>query len=400
MEENSAQNPNPSTQAPQPNITGAQGPLAPKNSPVDSQIPGSKPKKVSALTIIGTIIFLLLAGGAAAGFIYKDQITSIFVEPTPTPAPVAVSPSPTPDPTASWKTYTNTAVGYSFKYPSELLRDSREICTGEFEESTLYLYAIDEKLMKEQPNLFCGSDIPLAFRVNLTNKAEIPTTNEYETVSMDQTTIGGKTGNKYTSIKKIPQPEGISSPFDKFVSIHLPFEKQTLVIAYGFPSIEESIVDQILSTFKFIDSQTLDTSTWRQFSGQGFSFKYPSSYTIAAQTQAKLTFTSSFEPGNQKVNEGLVVNFQSTINSTQLKQCTENPVGKYQCISEPVKEIDINENKFREIQLTEGDGDLQASSKYIIQAIENPKIEFIHKVYGGGIETKLKNIVSTFEQNK
>lgn len=67
------------------------------------------------------LIFIILAL-VAAGFVgimfYVGKIT-----PKPPPEVVTLTPSPTPSPspideTASWKTYTNTKYGFSFKYPN------------------------------------------------------------------------------------------------------------------------------------------------------------------------------------------------------------------------------------------------------------------------------------------
>ncbi len=83
--------------------------------------PGGK-FKLSIKAIIGIIIFLLLAGGAAASFtVLKPQIMKLVSKPTPSPSPIIqTSPTPTPDPTANWKTYSSSKFLYALKYPSDL----------------------------------------------------------------------------------------------------------------------------------------------------------------------------------------------------------------------------------------------------------------------------------------
>jgi len=87
----------------------------PPITPVETStfVPES-PKKSSPLMIIA-IILAVIAVLAVVAYVFGAKLFA----PTPTPTPIAiVTPSPTPDVTASWKTYTNTAVGFSVKYPS------------------------------------------------------------------------------------------------------------------------------------------------------------------------------------------------------------------------------------------------------------------------------------------
>ncbi len=74
--------------------------------------------KFSIKAIVSTIIFLLLAGGAAAAFVYREPIIALVSKPTPTPSPTEVS-TKVDDPTADWKTYTNSSGRYTVNYPSD-----------------------------------------------------------------------------------------------------------------------------------------------------------------------------------------------------------------------------------------------------------------------------------------
>lgn len=85
------------------------------NSTEDPNPIDPKPsKKFSLKLIIGIIIFLLLAGGATAGYVSRDKLVSLVSKPTPTPT-VSISPTPTPDLAADWKTHKEDR--FSFKYP-------------------------------------------------------------------------------------------------------------------------------------------------------------------------------------------------------------------------------------------------------------------------------------------
>ncbi len=115
MENQPPQNPTPNQpQSPANPIQPAQVPTA--RDP-QTTITGGK-KKFPLKIILAVVIFLLLAGGAAAGYVYREPLLSMISKPTPTPAPI-VTVTPTPDPTADWKSYENTQFGYSIKYSDE-----------------------------------------------------------------------------------------------------------------------------------------------------------------------------------------------------------------------------------------------------------------------------------------
>lgn len=77
----------------------------------------SKPEKKRLPTIIvfAIIVFLLIVSSVAGYYIYKkinngSNVVLVPVESSPTVTPII-------DPTADWKTYTNSQYGYSFSYP-------------------------------------------------------------------------------------------------------------------------------------------------------------------------------------------------------------------------------------------------------------------------------------------
>lgn len=79
----------------------------------------SDPKHFPKMLLIGLAAGLIIIIGAGIGYFLGVNNAQ---QPTPEPMVQVTQPSstPTPDPTANWKTYTNTAIGFSFKYPSSL----------------------------------------------------------------------------------------------------------------------------------------------------------------------------------------------------------------------------------------------------------------------------------------
>ena len=85
------------------------------SAPLGTNLEKPKPK-FSIAAIIGTILYLLVAGGAAASLtVLKPQLERLVSTPTPTPT-IIQTPTPTPGPTEDWKIFTGD--GFNFNYPS------------------------------------------------------------------------------------------------------------------------------------------------------------------------------------------------------------------------------------------------------------------------------------------
>ncbi len=103
-----------------------------QNLPQVGQNPVVQPvaiAKTNYLTIVGVALICSLIFGFGGYYLGKQSSNSKYVNnevqtnPTATPyvnSPTSTTnPSSTLDPTANWKTYTNSEVGFRFKYPSE-----------------------------------------------------------------------------------------------------------------------------------------------------------------------------------------------------------------------------------------------------------------------------------------
>lgn len=92
-------------------------PPQPEVAPHTEKTP-KEPKKSSPLFVIALILLLVVVLGLGGYFVWTKYFNKTEVTPTPSPVAEVIS-TPTPDPTADWKTYTNTAVGFSVRYPSD-----------------------------------------------------------------------------------------------------------------------------------------------------------------------------------------------------------------------------------------------------------------------------------------
>lgn len=239
--------------------------------PVNPIKPASK---FSIKAIASIIIFLLLAGGAAAGYIYREPIMSMVAKPTPTPVIIQASPTPTPDPTADWKTYEGD--GFSFKYSPEWSYTSK---TG-------YLFFF-KKIREPQPTgSFENLPVDTVVYLQVNNRAQ------GETLENWAQNEALRRGNpEFTPVVKQIKAAGIDAIETDFPSRHgarlTVFIKNDTVFAinleYATPEDEtaqKEFKSQILSTLKFTDSQTVDTSNWKTYKGEMFSFKFPENYPL------------------------------------------------------------------------------------------------------------------------
>jgi hypothetical protein len=195
------------------------------------------PKKSSPLLIIAIILAVVALLAVVAYFFgakyFAPQLTS-------TPTPVAVlTPSPTIDPTANWKAYTNTTLGFSFKYPETWI-ESGPLSK---EDTTIIYVTSDEKIGT-------GSE-PLQYYLWVTNVNKLPDS-QFSKEIINNATF-------YKSDSAVPSRFGalaffITKDEKQYIGIFLtPYDG---VISAKFPSQDKyvSIFDQILSTFKFIEA--------------------------------------------------------------------------------------------------------------------------------------------------
>jgi len=196
-------------------------PETPEDTPVNSVVEQKKKPWVK-IVILLIVILLVCTGLVFAGMeIQKRQAATL-----PTPSLVAIA-TPTPDPTASWKTYISAKYGYSIKYPNNVTYQESDFLGVKGKTETTIILQIDK-----------GS-LEIAANVGGRGIAPIKTQN---------ITIGGvKTDKFYETettgiIKAIPSPKGE----DLYFSFFLP----------GDPVKSKEIdtlIDQILSTFEFIN---------------------------------------------------------------------------------------------------------------------------------------------------
>lgn len=178
--------------------------------------------------------------------------------------------SPTPNPTANWKTYEGE--GFSFKYPSDWEFSDRSKVnfdpTVEIRKSDSYLNIYLEEL-------------------------ETKGLQNVKTIREEDILVGNKSikFEFYTSTvtKQLSLHSDLSEKTLPFYAINIYLDKET-------KDSDLQVLNQVLSTFKFTEDQTIDTSNWKTFTStmEGFTLRYPLEW--------KVVDTSSSNCGHTKLN--------------------------------------------------------------------------------------------------
>jgi len=229
---------------------------------------------ISGLLMLGGIAFVALTlwqKGLLGGFLAK---------PTPTPT-LAPEPTPTPDPTADWKIYTNTKYNYQVKYPPTWM-----VRAMDGDKQLDQISKVNFRVITDEIPTVSGFDlsvIPNPDNLSLTdwvkqnpdNGVLLPSfTKEIESSLV---LINGLNWERIEgdSIGYVP------SGYIKYGLAH----RESLYYVAVIIEYDIDDLDQILSTFKFLDQDSSQAETmenWKTYTNSLFAFeiKYPSEWTI------------------------------------------------------------------------------------------------------------------------
>lgn len=168
--------------------------------------------------------------------------------------------------TANWKTYTSGEI--SFKYPQGWKVSS----------SSSYFR------LEITPNSYSGNGSSVIFLTYYDNP------NNLSLKAFDDANTGasGNSPGLYSpSNKQMALSDGTVVYFSENVACEptacdsyiIPYKNKIYTVRSGKPQVipnQKQILDQILSTFKF--TETIDTSTWKTYKGNKFTFAYPSEF--------------------------------------------------------------------------------------------------------------------------
>lgn len=241
-----------------------------------------------------SIILLALIGGGVWFFLNINKPQPISVQPNP-----IASTSATLDQTADWKTYTNTDFNFSVKYPDTIQINKAgeggpantyinipNIQTNDSAEKTLIIfYYVTDETPEDKVNTLIEQN-----RLDTTTTVVKMSSEKYE-------------NNNIQGIKLISKFSNLTR-YQIFLKHNKAMYQFVINASLNNDITTQAIVDQILSTFKFLD-ETTDTSSWKTYESSqlNYSFKYPSTYTIYSPTpdgkyESRLDISSNLNKSN------------------------------------------------------------------------------------------------------
>jgi hypothetical protein len=223
----------------------------PTQEPVQTpvQIPDFQPKPNYLKTIIFSIMGVLLVVSTIYLYLQNQKLQQQVLNPQVSPTIPAPSPTPKtissisipPDETVNWKVYTNTEYFYSFKYPKNLiLKNIADGADGSLPTNARMLTLSDPTHPNYEDRFI---DIQyFGLLLDLTPKSDWNST---------IVKFGDTQATKFISNK----------PEVKFDVYHVNLKSGGLEIMTN--KTQSTIIDQILSTFKFIDDRSVCVPTYQ-----------------------------------------------------------------------------------------------------------------------------------------
>lgn len=208
---------------------------------------------VAPVVLVGILLLLVVIGGAY----YLGKLSSSV----PLPSPVVTPPSPTSNPAVAWKTYTNNVFGLSFKYPGNIF-----VYQGSPQPDAQYW---SNKVNGGAP-LELGEDgVWMNLSVSNLNETNM---NYYKNRT---------TPDKWTVSHDLPKPYAEVSYSYTAVQLRGNVLYKIFVAAFKDDKLAKyrDIFDQILSTFKFTDQTTADsTANWKTYTNNKYKYeiRFPS----------------------------------------------------------------------------------------------------------------------------
>lgn len=222
-------------------------------------------------------LFFLYEGKA---YLSTKTLKEITDEITLVDYTASLNTSPTPesnaaDATANWKTYTGD--GFTVKYPQGWFIDEKVNGLNK-----TYISPLAHLCTTNNCGYGNAVDLEVADKPNNLSTEQFVQQNCNCKPTFTNLTVDGVLAKRTTSIAGL---------FDGD-SVYITKGTKVFIIALLKPIKENpipvDIFNQILSTFKFTDSQFVDTSTWKTYTGNEYSFKYPNNGSVTSETKYNL----------------------------------------------------------------------------------------------------------------
>ncbi|OGV91335.1 hypothetical protein A2783_05165 [Microgenomates group bacterium RIFCSPHIGHO2_01_FULL_45_11] len=285
--------------------------VPPATEPIKSATPTKKQSSSKPWLLTLLVVTVAVALGAAAYLFSQNQKLQRQLSTQPVSSPAQTT--PTPDPTANWKTVQNEQVGISFKYPDVLFpyTNNPQIAP----DYSYYGFDAFNTEAKRDHRALTETDLEFELVVYKPFKDTIEpylSAIEAEDNTVVTRPFPGITGS-YNKVKTIIDKTTLKAIFyaeqdneySQYDGIVVEGKNvATIRLMTGSRNKRQELlplIDQILSTFKFLDSKVTGTKlstptkspspqiqTWNTFTNQenSLSFTYPP-YTTATQVHSK-----------------------------------------------------------------------------------------------------------------
>lgn len=222
------------------NTLSQQTPMVP-TPPVQSPTPAIPPSPINPRVIILIVLIIIVALVLGVGVYTLNSSKKQSTSPQPSILP---SPKPTVDPTANWKTYTNSVLQFSIRYPSDWNIE-------EIENKTIILIKSPNVEYQEPVNkVVKGAEIriqisPYNYSGNISSLIQKPGTVPEADITYISSIL--------VEVSEIESVKTISTGlYGKVVQYQIPKENKIYEIGiYTSDQTIQNTFDQILSTFKF-----------------------------------------------------------------------------------------------------------------------------------------------------
>ncbi len=201
-----------------------------------------------ASVAILTVVIIVLAG--AAGYLAWDKRSEVAITPPPVPsgATPTLSPSSPPGPTSSsvgvtdWRVYRDGANGFEVKYPNN--NDAHMDFSPTYDAGSGRVFGVNGVGRAHPPYYFSIYALPLREGGVPCREAAYGGASKFEFVGTIN--VSGKAYSKCIITRELQE--------DRVLSVSFNYKGKTWHFLAQQYSREHALIDQILSTFKFIDA--------------------------------------------------------------------------------------------------------------------------------------------------
>ncbi len=228
------------------------------------------PKQISNITAWFFIVFIIAGVASWVAINYRTEFeleaSRVVIQPIHQ---------------SNWKTYRNEKYGFEFKYPSNWVLNDK------WQNDPDLITTISAPTTITTCYEGCGPDIEFYYYLSILEASR------HDGVSSVPKNIDEYVNNKDTSLTKPKEVifagnkafEVTRYSYSSYFSIIIQDKNALYEILFGNLGAKKdlnNIENQILSTFKFISTSTVDTSSWKTYRDEkyGFEFNYPSSWGV------------------------------------------------------------------------------------------------------------------------